>query len=283
MKEFLHHLFLPRTSNNHRPKILHHQSLLFVISFLYLAGVLFSNIKQTYPTVLGISTNISIQELLSFTNQKRDEVEVSKVQISEELSKAAAEKAKDMFQNNYWAHNSPAGKTPWVFIEGAGYNYMFAGENLARGFTESKDVVEAWMNSKSHRENMLSSNYQDVGFAIQTGKLNGEETMLVVEMFGSKTIPPVVAQKEIPIEQDTLASAAEGQSSVQTFSLLNSFSLSKNLMFVILMVFISVFVLDMIIIERRKITRLVGHNLDHIFMLGSILLFVLLLKQGVIT
>ena len=93
-----------------------------------------------------------------------------------------------MFAKNYWAHVSPDGTTPWVFIKSAGYSYVYAGENLARGYNTSQDVVTAWMASPEHKQNMLSSNYQNVGFAIVTGNLTGEDTVLVVEMFGSTAL-----------------------------------------------------------------------------------------------
>src|SRR5204863_2082531 len=117
--------------------------------------------------------------------------------ISNELSRAASDKASDMFAKNYWAHNAPDGTTPWVFIKSSGYEYIYAGENLARGFTTSQSVVDAWMASPEHKENMLSKNYKNVGFAVATGNLNGEDTVLVVEMLGSTNYaPPAVAASE---------------------------------------------------------------------------------------
>ena len=86
-----------------------------------------------------------------------------------------------MFSKDYWAHNAPDGTTPWVFIKNTGYNYIYAGENLARGFNSASDVINAWMNSPEHRQNVLSPNYQNVGFAVATGTLSGEDTVLVVE------------------------------------------------------------------------------------------------------
>src|SRR5258706_10350524 len=93
-----------------------------------------------------------------------------------------------MFAKDYWAHIAPDGTTPWSFIKGAGYNYVYAGENLARGYFSASDVVNAWMASPEHRENMLSSKFADVGFSAQNGKLTGEDTVLVVEMLGSTSL-----------------------------------------------------------------------------------------------
>lgn len=143
---------------------------------------------------MGTSVDITSQELLLFTNQDRQKEGLSALTINNQLSQAAALKATDMFGKNYWAHNAPEGTTPWFFIKEAGYVYVYAGENLARGFNSSEDVVKAWMASPSHRENMLSKNYQDVGFAVVPGKLNGEDTVLVVEMFGGKGEVPIAKE-----------------------------------------------------------------------------------------
>ena len=157
MKDFLHHLFFPRESNNHRAKLLHHKSLLFVIVFFLFVEILLSGVKQNYQQVLGSTTDISSQKLFLLTNKEREQNGLTPLVFNETLSKAALLKANYMFTNNYWAHNAPDGTTPWVFIKQVGYEYTYAGENLARGFATSDDVVKAWMASPTHKENMLSS------------------------------------------------------------------------------------------------------------------------------
>src|ERR1035437_634402 len=193
MINFLHHLFLPREANNYRSGLLHHKALLLLILLFVSAGLFTSFIKTNFPSVLGISSNISNQELLILTNQQRQNNNLGSLTDNPELDQAAANKATDMFSKDYWAHNSPDGTTPWVFIKSAGYNYIYAGENLARGFSNTSDVINAWMNSPEHRQNVLSSNYQNVGFAVATGKLSGEDTVLVVEMLGSTSLGGSVA------------------------------------------------------------------------------------------
>src|ERR1035437_7435512 len=188
MKDFLHHLFIPHISNNYRAKLLHRKSILAVIAVLFFAGFSFSAVRTSLPSVLGTFSDISSEQLLLFTNQKRQENALPPLSLNQQLSDAALSKADNMFAQNYWAHISPDGKTPWVFIKAAGYNYIYAGENLARGFTSAQDVINAWMASPEHRKNMLSTNYQSVGYAVETGKLNGEDTVLVVEMLGSTAL-----------------------------------------------------------------------------------------------
>ncbi len=280
MLDFFLHFFIPRVSNNHRAKILHNSNLLLTIIFIILTSFFVQNLSQAFPSVLGISTDITPDALLLLTNAKRQESGIHYLSLNAQLSEAASKKAEDMFQYDYWAHNSPEGKTPWVFIKNAGYNYVYAGENLARGFTSSEDVVNAWMISSLHRANMLSSNYRDVGFAVKIGKLNGEETVLIVEEFGNQNIPAVAAK---PIEISEFAEKKLG--SVQTEDLkplLNKASISSNVNKVALSIFVFALLTDMIVVGRKKIVRFVGHNVDHIFYLLLVFLLIGILSKGVV-
>ncbi|MFH1648124.1 MAG: CAP domain-containing protein, partial [Patescibacteria group bacterium] len=109
---------------------------------------------------------------------------LSPLRLNSTLSEAAKQKAYDMFENDYWAHISPDGVEPWDFILGQGYDYIYAGENLAKNFSTSKQVVEGWYNSPTHKSNLLGANYDEIGLAVVNGTLNGYETTLVVQMFG---------------------------------------------------------------------------------------------------
>ena len=299
LKHFVHHLLFPRESNNHRPKVLHHDSLFFVIALFIFLGSLLGVINTNYPQVLGISTNISSQELLDLTNQKRQEHGLAPLVMNNQLAFAADQKATHMFANDYWAHIAPDGTTPWYFIKNAGYEYLYAGENLARGFTTASAVVEAWMNSPTHRDNMLSKNYNDVGFAIQTGLLTGTETILVVEELGSQyeeqknevataaivlsptpSIAPTLPVTPTPTPQ--VVQKTPVVASVANKPLIDKQSITQTVAYGLLVLLVVVLVIDAIIIERKKIVRLVAHNVDHILFLIIILLVAIILGRGLI-
>ena len=308
MIEFLHHFFLPRVSNNYRPKLLHHKFLLFFILLFFSSGLATFFVRTNFPSVLGISSDVSNQQLLILTNQDRLQSGLPALTDNQELDQAAANKAADMFAKDYWAHNSPTGATPWDFIKGAGYNYVYAGENLARGYTTSSDVINAWMASPEHRQNMLSPHYQNVGFAVATGKLNGEDTVLVVEMFGSSTLGnPVAAnlnkQPEVAVASNSPSIANTGNAGalgaqkkiqaagqkqitlkpqVQMQPLVDSASFSLLSSRLILSLIIFVLILDMIAIERKKIVRFVGHNLDHVIFFSAVFAIIIILVKGAI-
>ena len=134
MIQFLTHLFAPRTSNNYRAKILHASSLAFIVISFFLLSIGVRFIKTSHPEVLGISYSISENELLLDTNLERVKNGLSELKLNEKLSDAARRKAAYMFEKNFWAHFAPDGTTPWSFIKAAGYDYSYAGENLAKGF-----------------------------------------------------------------------------------------------------------------------------------------------------
>lgn len=305
MKHFLSHLLTPQSSNNYRAKLLHH-SILFALAVLLL-GSSFSVSYLKEKAVLGVSTSISIDQLLSFTNIQRQAYGLPSLEENQLLESAAAAKANDMFTKNYWAHYAPDGTSPWYFIQNSGYEYVYAGENLAKGFNSATDVVNAWMNSPTHRANVLSGNFQDVGFAVSEGTINGEYTTLVVEEFGGKLlVPPTTNQKTTGAGEPTQATqelkteqkeapvtkpVVDKQKDIQTqpagagiLGLPFAIKTTVSQRFILLLIFmiISLFALDMILAHRRRIVRIAGHNLDHIILFGFIIFLTLYLFNGVI-
>ncbi|NBU33584.1 CAP domain-containing protein [bacterium] len=139
--------------------------------------------------VLAYATEMSTSGLLSATNTQRQQNNAPALTLNAKLASAAQAKANDMVARNYWSHTTPDGKDPWVFIDAVNYSYQKAGENLAYGFDSSKDTVVGWMNSPSHRTNMLDSSFREVGFGFANASSfvgTGEET-IVVAMYANPT------------------------------------------------------------------------------------------------
>jgi hypothetical protein len=154
--------------------------------------------------VLSFSTEMSVSELLRVTNDYRSRHNARPLINHSYLNDAAQAKALDMAKNDYWSHNTPSGEEPWLFITNANYLYLNAGENLAYGFATSRETIAGWMNSPTHRENMLDSNYHEVGF----GFVNSENFV----GNGKQTI--VVAMYAKPAPGNTPASAARANLAV---------------------------------------------------------------------
>ncbi len=180
----LSHFFIPHTFHHQKGHLVRYYSFIsYALLFLVIiAGIV--TIRHQKPSVLGFATHISTNDIITDTNNERIKAGEQALNPNDKLSEAAKEKAYDMFAKDYWAHFGPDGEKPWDFITNAGYVYSAAGENLARDFDDSQAVVTAWMNSPSHKENLLNKNYQDIGVAVVNGTLLGHQTTLVVQMFG---------------------------------------------------------------------------------------------------
>lgn len=294
----LQHLFLPHQTNNHRPKALHIDALLFYVLVLSVFNLGLRFIRAR-TDVLGYTTDIHVEQLLSATNLKRREAGLDPLALNRELSQAAALKAQDMFAKGYWSHNSPDGKTPWDFILTSGYRYTVAGENLAKNFSTSIGVMDAWMASPTHRANIVKGGYRDVGFAVVNGVLNGEETTLVVQMFGATPTPaPVVAQvRAAPLEVSGVAATNETPAQVAIVpsvapQITSTFfdvtktpridvpTFTRQVAFIFVGGLMGILALDALVVARRHTVRVTGHNIAHILFFATILLFSSLLTRG---
>lgn len=177
-------------------------------------GLLVANmLPHLRGNVLAYATDVASTSLLDATNRQRQANGTNVLQANQKLAAAAQAKANDMAARNYWSHTTPDGKEPWYFVQAAGYAYLKAGENLAYGFTTSSDVVGGWMNSPSHRANLLDSAYTEVGFGMANAdnfNKAGKQT-IVVAMYGQ---PSTALVPELtPNSNGTTAvnSAAVGQ------------------------------------------------------------------------
>lgn len=173
----------PHRENQYRPHAVGRYGI--AVFLILILGVFFVHNAVTTGDVLGRRAAITSEGLLASTNQAREKEGLADLVLNEQLSEAAYAKAQDMLKNQYWAHESPSGVQPWKWFADANYNYSQAGENLARNFTTSSEVTAAWLASSSHRENVLESAYQDVGFATVEGDINGSDTTIVVALYGA--------------------------------------------------------------------------------------------------
>ena len=175
-------VIVPQRKNGYRPHLIRRYGLAMLVCVVI--GLQFVYNGATTGNVMGVQSDITISSLLSQTNQSRAQAGRAPLNINNKLVKAAYLKAQDMFDKQYWAHNAPNGTQPWKWFGDVGYDYDMAGENLARGFTSTGAVMTAWLNSPEHKANILKNGYQDVGFAIVSGELDGQSTSLVVALYG---------------------------------------------------------------------------------------------------
>jgi hypothetical protein len=135
--------------------------------------------------------------LADLTNEERQSQKLETLAVNPTLNKAAEMKANDMATKGYFAHTSPEGKTPWYWITKAGYDYQYAGENLAVNFTDSQDVTNAWMASPTHKANIVKGNYTEMGTGVATGMYEGRESIFVAQVYANPMPTPTAAVKNI--------------------------------------------------------------------------------------
>jgi len=292
---FLHHHTL---GTKKRPHLISNRALVHYLSFILIFFITTNITRTTSPDVLGYATHIQIDSLISETNNARLESGADIVILNDVLSTAARAKAVDMFEYNYWAHTSPSGTEPWDFIIGEGYDYIFAGENLARDFATSKGVVKAWLESPSHRDNLLNPRYTEMGLAIVDGELNGYPTTLVVQMFGTprssiasigeaknivaESTSGVVKSQNIEVLEATLAVINEkvDMSSNAIVPVIDLGVATKNLSLYFIILFIFLFIVDELYVFIKGHNRHVGHSEIHILFMLFLLIVTIYVRSG---
>jgi uncharacterized protein YkwD len=273
----MRHFFLPNSSapHNRSHAVASHSLATYALTLILF---IFTSTWVTYnPEVLGYATNVSVRELFFKTNELRIQNNLGTLKLNSKLNEAAKKKATDMFENDYWSHNSPSGKEPWDFVKSAGYDYIYAGENLAVDFAESQEVIDAWYASLSHRENLLNDKFTEVGFATINGTLKGRQTTLVVQMFG---YPKLLNSNEIgfvgdvseELSDEVILVSLEPNVSPSTneapiYSFFPVLTLSKAMSIVIGLFLVVIFALDGYYAKKNMMYRVTGHTFLHIFLL----------------
>ena len=193
--------FLPCEQNDYRARIFSGNFLLF---FLIGAALL----KLTFALFLcSFSGNpfyadITKTALVDLANYERAKNNLPALAENPVLNQAAYMKALDMAQNGYFNHVSPAGINPWHWFSRAGYDYKYAGENLAIGFVDSSEVQNAWIASPTHKANIVNNKYKEIGIAVLKTSFGGNPATIIVQLFGAKSaqskIASLVPAKTVP-------------------------------------------------------------------------------------
>ena len=138
----------------------------------------------------ALASDITRQSVVAEMNVRRATFGLPPLREDGRLDDAADDRVNDMEDQGYWAHISPDGREPFVWMRPHSYEYHDAGENLATGFDTTEVLVDAWMESKGHRLNILSPKYRDCGVSIIEGSTTGRAAgKSIVVMFGSSNEP----------------------------------------------------------------------------------------------
>ena len=123
------------------------------------------------------------EEVVRLVNVERTKRGLSELSFNTQLSNVATLKSQDMINKNYFSHTSPTYGSPFDMMKQFNISYKTAGENIAKGQKTPEEVVNAWMNSQGHRENILSTNFTDIGVGVAK---SSDGTLYWTQMFIGK-------------------------------------------------------------------------------------------------
>ncbi|MBP9867272.1 MAG: CAP domain-containing protein [Candidatus Pacebacteria bacterium] len=196
----LKHMFIPHEHNEYKPHFFREVSVLILFAIILFAlGASFGSYFFIHRTVMGAEIAASV--LIDLTNEDRIASNQPALLRNSKLDTAAQLKGEDMVSKQYFSHDSPEGVTPWFWFRKVGYNFLYAGENLAINFTDAKDVEEAWLNSPKHRANIMNVQFREIGMATVQGFYNNYPTIYIVQMFGTPAYGKTT--KEVAVIQNT--------------------------------------------------------------------------------
>ena len=200
----LRDLFIPHQGNDYAPHALQKIAAGALVLMVLVTFAIANLQSMLWVTSDWMVSTILPAVVVEETNQERASGALGTLKRNPVLDRAATLKAEHMAAEGYFAHYSPEGVSPWHWFNVTDYNFAHAGENLAVHFTDSSQVVSAWMESPTHRANIMNGQYEEIGIGVAEGTFEGFETIFVVQLFGT----PVTAAEAAP----TVASATTDES-----------------------------------------------------------------------
>jgi uncharacterized protein YkwD len=150
----------------------------------------------------GLSQATMESSITCLINEERTSYGLQSVTPNDQLRQAAISHSNEMVAQGYFEHTSPAGLTFIDRIEDTGYmqgaRSWTVGENLVWGsgpLSTPQSLVTAWMNSPPHRENLLASDYREVGMGVVFGTPSPQASdgVTVTTDFGMRQSPAAPA------------------------------------------------------------------------------------------
>ncbi len=197
MLQKLKDLFIPSAQNGYKPNFLERVSVGIMLVLVLLSFTMANIQALVWMGSDWMVSTILPAVIVDLTNEERGTGSLGTLRRSDVLDRAAQLKAQDMAKYEYFAHYSPLGVSPWHWFDQVSYGFVHAGENLAVHFTDSSDVVEAWMDSPSHKANIMNGNYTEIGVGTAKGEYKGFPTIFVVQLFGTPAVKVDSVAEEI--------------------------------------------------------------------------------------
>ena len=192
-------LFIAYSGNGYQPGFLQPKRLVWygAVALLIKAVAIIS--IAVLPISAWVTPDVATKQarnIINLTNQIRNNLDLPPLTENKLLSEAAMAKAQDMLSQQYFSHLGPDKNGLKDWLKKSGYQYLTAGENLAMGFADAAEVVNAWTQSKTHYANMIDPNFKEIGVGIVSGAYRGYDTTLVAQFFGLSSLE-AITEKEL--------------------------------------------------------------------------------------
>jgi len=149
-----------------------------------------SRVQDHIPLPVVYGEKLNPESIIRLTNKARTDNGLAELAENRLLNQIAEARARDMLEKQYFAHVSPTGEQASDLAEDVGYAYKIIAENIGKGvFHSNQKIVEGWMQSPGHRDNMLSEDIREMGAAVLEGKMKGRPTYVAVQIFGLQSLP----------------------------------------------------------------------------------------------
>lgn len=191
MKRIFKKYFVPHAENEYKPHLLRKNASIIIAACAILIELTLLGRLYVLQPGENFLASILPNVLVDLTNASRLSDAKPSLNINFILQEAATLKARDMAAKGYFSHISPDGTAPWYWLQQVGYSYAAAGENLAVNFSDSEDVIRAWMNSEGHKKNILNQKFSEIGIGIASGVYKGRESVFIVQFFGKPALTAV--------------------------------------------------------------------------------------------
>jgi len=164
------------------------RAMVILVSLLFIPNLVFA---------------ISASELVAEINAERASRGLSVLLEDSRLDKAGENKSRALRDRGLLEHTKTAEGVPWSYVAETGYEYSSAGENLAVAVDGDFNVLEDWLQSSAHRENVLNKNYVNIGVGITKGTFGGTSAEYVVAYFATPKQSDNLHKSEISGNTDT--------------------------------------------------------------------------------
>lgn len=163
------------------------------------------------------ASDLTTSNIADAVNQQRTSRNITALTYNTKLAAAADYKANDMITRNYFSHVDPDGHYIWDKIVAEGYTpYTVLGENLAIDFPDTQGLIDAWINSPTHRANILNSAFKDQGVGVAFGNSSiGQYSDAIANTFGAQPTAAQIAETTTPTPHPN-QTTQQAQPSTQT-------------------------------------------------------------------